>query len=977
MHFAFGFLNAVPDPPLASAPLLGAQGWWLENVLIRHEFAAFFDALGAKATSTLSEDLVAAPQAKRDQVHAFLGLVPHPLAKQIQAQLGSGSGSSSSRPAVLTGFGRFWSDEDRRPLVIEPQSWRDALEQAVRLHRKPPVRPLLVTGEAMVGKSSFLGLLAARLGREGWQVFEAGGSDLQAGQKYIGELEERIRQSIAALDAGKKIVWYVPDLLQLATSGTHGGQSATILDQIVPALSLGRLILWSEASPKSAVRLMQLRPGLRRMFEIIQLESMSDEETGALGKALAKDLGQQLKLTIEPGVADTALDTAKHYMSTSGLPGAALSLIKLTALRAEPGRSKAIVGRDVLEAVSQLTGLPLGILDPTERLDLAALRSEFAARVLGQPEAVGSMVERIAMLKSGLNDPGKPIGVFLFAGPTGTGKTELAKAVATYLFGSTERMVRLDMSEFQTPDTVAKILGGAGLPGEADTLITRIRKQPFSLVLLDEFEKAAPQIWDLFLQVFDEGRLTDGFGQTADFRHCIIILTSNLGATAHRNSGLGFSPGRAEFEEEQVLRMIGQTFRPEFQNRLDRVIVFRPLTRDLMRGILKKELGLVLERRGLKDRDWAVEWEASALEFLLERGFSPEMGARPLKRAIDQYLVTPLAEAIVERRLPEGEQFVFVRRDGDALKADFVDPDGGAEEAAGTGGAVPPAARSVAELIRTQTGVAGEIATVAGAVQMSTQQLAAPDWSERKQRLTAEMSEAGFWTSPGRFKTLSEIELMDRLEVAADTATSMLGRLRNNPPKDAGKLRPLIGRCALQAHLLASGLEDLRIGAPVDAALLIEPAFQPSTEEAERVQAWRRVVEGMYAAWADARNMKSQRLDGVPIAGSSVLVVSGFGAYRTLGAEQGLHVLEGDDLGSTRIAVRALVVEPPPERLSKSELRQALCLSFGKIARPAQIVRRYRRSPAPLVRSGDGAVRSGRLDEVLAGNFDLALAEPV
>ena len=152
-------------------------------------------------------------------------------------------------------------------------------------------------------------------------------------------------------------------------------------------------------------------------------------------------------------------------------------------------------------------------------------------------------------------------------------------------------------------------------------MIARIRKQPFSLLLLDEFEKSSPMIWDLFLQVFDEGRLTDTNGQTADFRHCLIILTTNLGATIHQSAGLGFAPPPSVFTNDQVMRTIGQTFRPEFQNRLDKIIVFKPLTRELMRGILKKELDRLFERRGLKERAWAVEWEASALEFLLEKGF--------------------------------------------------------------------------------------------------------------------------------------------------------------------------------------------------------------------------------------------------------------------------------------------------------------------------------------------------------------------
>jgi len=164
-------------------------------------------------------------------------------------------------------------------------------------------------------------------------------------------------------------------------------------------------------------------------------------------------------------------------------------------------------------------------------------------------------------------------------------------------------------------------------------------------------------------------------GEIADLRHCLIILTTNLGSTAHRSLGLGFAPQPDVFTKEQVMRAISETYRPEFQNRLDKVIVFRQLTRELMRGILKKELAALPERRGLKERDWAIEWESSALEFLLEKGFSAEMGARPLKRAIDHYVVAPLAAIIVEKRFPEGEQFLFVRSDGAGIQAEFVDPD--------------------------------------------------------------------------------------------------------------------------------------------------------------------------------------------------------------------------------------------------------------------------------------------------------------
>ena len=570
------------------------------------------------------------------------------------------------------------------------------------------MRILLVSGEPYVGKTSFLKLLAGRIGADDWRIFQASGADLQAGQMYIGQLEGRIREALKELDVGQKIIWYVPDLLGLALSGTHQSQSASILDQILPAITAGRVQIWTEASLAAATKLQQLKPALRRHLEIVRMEEMDEEGALGLAGSLAKRLEKTTGATIDASFARTSVDVAQSYLTAMHLPGSALSLMKMTAIRSEKANVKRLGRHEVLETLSQLTGLPLSILDGTERLSLDEVRDFFQARVIGQPEAVAAIVERVAMLKSGLNDPGKPIGVFLFAGPTGTGKTELAKTVADYLFGSVDRMVRLDMSEYQTYEGAQKILGGGNLPADAETLVARIRKQPFSVVLLDEFEKAHPQIWDLFLQVFDEGRLTDATGQTADFRHCLIILTSNLGATAHRDTGsIGFKPSSSGFTDEQIQKAISQTFRPEFQNRLDKIIVFKPLTRELMRGILMKELGRIFERRGLKDRAWAVEWDATALEFLLEKGFSPEMGARPLKRAIDHYVIAPLAETIVERRFPEGDQFVFVRRDGNALRADFVDPDGDGDVAVVTPavtGARIGAPSSLFDMMRTPSG---------------------------------------------------------------------------------------------------------------------------------------------------------------------------------------------------------------------------------------------------------------------------------
>ena len=685
------------------------------------------------------------------------------------------------------------------------------------------------------------------------------------------------------------------------------------------------------------------------------------------------ELDSWANIQFDPDCAKVALDTASQYLGTSGLPGSALFLLKLTAMRAEQ-TGNSISARRVLETLSQFSGLPVSMLDTKEQLDLKSIRDFFTARVIGQDEAVEAMIARIAMLKAGLNDPNKPIGVFLFAGPTGTGKTELAKAVSEFLFGSVERMIRLDMSEFQTHEAISKILGQSSVSAiEADSLISRVRKQPFSVVLLDEFEKSHSNIWDLFLQAFDEGRLTDAMGQVADLRHCLIILTSNLGATAHRSMGLGFAPQADEFSKDQVLRAISLTYRPEFRNRLDKIIVFQPLTRDLMRGILKKELAALLERRGLKDRAWAIEWESSALEFLLEKGFSPEMGARPLKRAIDQYLVAPLAAIIVEKRFPEGEQFLFVRSDGEGIQAEFVDPDADVAAADQSPSVAPAVSPALASMILAPEGTQAEFTALQAEYDGIERTLASGEWENLKESLSGDMSSADFWSRPDRFNTLARLALMDRVRSATETADALRTRLA----RGSRRLRPysaeLSGRLALQLHLIKEGIKDAVDDAPIELALTIEPVFDGAGDRQATLQ-WCRKLTAMYRAWADKRRMHiSDVASRSKDKETPILLISGFGAHRVLVPEAGLHVFEPFEGSGNRVTARVRLAVVPLGDVPAAKERRLVIEAIDEAPRPNKVVRRYREEP-PLVRDAAGQWRSGRLDLVLGGAFDLLQA---
>ncbi len=978
MYFALKFFcTADPRPPVGE-PLASASEWWRDNLQIINAFREHFEerhALGD--TAEFGNALEGKTPEDREQIKAFLSRMRHPLADELINAMDLARRTSLDRD-FLGSFGRFW-DAKKEDVLVEPVNWQEALDAAQAFLSGSRARSLLVAGEPRSGKTTFLKLLARRAKKDGWKVFEAGGADLMAGQQWFGQLEGRIQRAIDELSTSKKVIWYIPDILLIALSGTHQGQAASILDQILPAITSGRLVVWTETSDSGMARLLRMRPVLRGAFEVARIEPMDVTETAELAQSFAGAYAKATRTRIEPVAIETALASARQYLTASALPGAALDLLKLSAVRATKEGGHKVGAADIIETLAQLTGLPESILDGNERVDLGDVRAYFASRVIGQDEAVEAIVQRIAMLKAGLNDPGKPIGVFLFAGPTGTGKTELAKTLADYLFGSQDRMIRLDMSEFQTPESTNKILGSgearSAATGPEDSLITRVRKQPFSVVLLDEFEKAHANVWDMFLQVFDDGRLTDQLGQVADFRHCIIILTSNLGATTHRSAGLGFAPRADAYASDQVLRAIGQTFRPEFQNRLDKVIVFQPLSRELMRGILKKELSLIVQRRGLKDREWAVEWEASALEFLLEKGFSPEMGARPLKRAIDQYLVAPLAETIVEKRFPEGDQFVFVRSDGRAIQAEFVDPDlDGPSPRISDGEADTLALPS---MILAPEGTDDELAVLEAEFQRIIETITSPAWEARKAELSSRMAEPEFWSDPKRFDALASLARLDRVRAATDTAESLKARLDKGSKKAGKSSRQLVSRLALQVHLVNEGLRDVEDAAAIELALLVEPVFERQGD-ADASLAWCRKLLDMYRGWARNRNMQLTEVSSDMLSANPslpVLLVSGFGADRVLSAEQGLHVFElPADSTPSRATARVRVAAAPLEDLPAKKQKQELKRAFEGTFPSNTVLRRYRDGASPLVRDLAGGWRSGRFDAVLGGDFDLIAA---
>lgn len=881
----------------------------------------------------------------------------------------------------LKGIGQ-WHERGRMP---EPAAYPsptldECFDSIVKALTAQPPRPVLVVGESGVGKTALARRVASHLSRGGWRVYEAGASQLNAGMSFVGMLERRLLELRKRLAAEPKTLWLVPDFHQLLWSGRAMQSPTGALEQLMPAFESGEILALGETRPGTLDRLLSERPEIGRLFEIVRLAPPRDSEVTALLAGWAERIARERRVTVEPWLLDEAAQLSRQYLSSLRAPGGVLRMLELAVTAVAPSTAEApavaLRHEDVLKAVSSLTGLPADLLDERRPLDLTALGARLEERVIGQPDAVAALVERVALLKAGVSDPNRPYGVFLFAGPTGTGKTELAKALANWLFGSEDRLLRLDMSELSDGITLERVTGAATNAG-AGSLAAAIRRQPFSVVLLDEFEKAHPRVWNLFLQVFDDGRLTDAAGETADFRNSIIILTSNLGATLASGERLGFAEGSNGFSASAVERSVVRAFAPELRNRLDRVVVFRPFTRDVMRRILQKEIADASARRGLRRREWAVEIEESAIDFLLDHGFTTDLGARPLKRSLERHLLAPLARTIVERRIPEGDQFLFVRTDGEALVVEFVDPD--APSAAPAPAAIP--GLGLRAIAWDAHGTAAEMQELRGALARFVARIEGEAWRDAKAAWLAMPSSEGFWERTDRFEVLGRAEYMDRIEAGSRSARSLMARLDGDGAgQRQGWPRNMVARLAQQMLLLEAAAEEAMTTGPRDGFVYVQAG--PDGPDRAGEQEFARRIAGMYESWARQRGMRIAVLK--PPARNAAdtvwLAVSGFSSFVSLAPEDGLHVLEwgsNAEGGVKRVSVRVRVLPQPlvPARDGEAELTRQAAEALAGAPPPAPtIVRRYRGTPSPLVRDAVRGWRTGRLERVFAGDFDLVPA---
>lgn len=511
-------------------------------------------------------------------------------------------------------------------------------------------RNLVLVGGPGVGKSAIwnemIRQLAPKQGQDKPQkritFWRSNPLRIMAPARYLGEWQMICENLVEELESVNGYLW-VEDFPNLLSTGGEGAEDS--LGAFLRSfLQAGRLRLIGEMTPEQVSTLQRKLPGFLDLFELITVTEMEPGQTRRIGGYLSDLLQQRYGHGFTPAALDRSYDLLERFLRYERFPGKLVRFLTRCGQQLEQ-EPRPLDVPDVIHAFSQQTGLPEILLRDDLLLSAEEVRAFFAQRIRGQDHVIERLVNLVQVFKTGLNDPGKPLASLMFAGPTGVGKTATARALADFFFGlgqSRLPLLRLDMSEFQYPGQIHRLIGPSG------KLVEHVRENPFGVVLFDEVEKAHPLIFDALLMVLDEGILMDAMGRITDFRNSILIMTSNLGAQQRKS--LGFQPQPHNTYEADMRAF----FRPEFVNRLDQIVPFQALGSETIREIADLELGAIARREGLQQRGLQMHFTPRLREQVAEQGFDPQYGARPLQRYIEVHVVVPLARWLLAHPEPQG-----------------------------------------------------------------------------------------------------------------------------------------------------------------------------------------------------------------------------------------------------------------------------------------------------------------------------------
>lgn len=536
------------------------------------------------------------------------------------------------------------------------------------LSRRTKNNPVLV-GEPGVGKTAVaegLAMLVARgeapaeLARK--RIVSLDIPAMLAGTKYRGDFEERVKAVLKDVKRAGDVILFIDELHTIIGAGSAEGaiDAANILK---PALGRGEVQIIGATTPEEYRRHIEKDAALERRFQPVRIAEPDRGQTLAMLKSLRRALETHHGVSISDGAIEAAYELSVRYINDRFLPDKAIDLIDEAAAGVHVSARADMIVRpgDVAQVVSRWTDIPVTGLDKDESERLKNLEAELKRRIIGQDEAVSAVARAIRRSRVGLKDPARPVGSFLFLGPTGVGKTELCRALAATVYGDERAMIRLDMSEYMEKHTVSRLIGSPpGYVGYEDggQLTEKVRRKPWSVVLFDEIEKAHEDVWSILLQIMDDGHLTDSTGRRVDFSNTVVVMTSNVGAKAITDGRprLGFSGGEGGGEREmreQVMAELKATFRPEFLNRIDETIVFHRLTEENMYAITQTMLDGVKKRFEKLGLTLAVPEET--VRFLARAGHDDAFGARPLRRTVQHSIEDAAAELLLDGRAKTGD----------------------------------------------------------------------------------------------------------------------------------------------------------------------------------------------------------------------------------------------------------------------------------------------------------------------------------
>jgi ATP-dependent Clp protease ATP-binding subunit ClpC len=808
----------------------------------------------------------------------------------------------------LRQFGTLLTDPAQLARLPHAHRAEEAVEAVLRSVRATPPQAVVLLGDSGTGKTAIVHEIAHRLAPQGWHLLQVTPADFLTGTVYLGEWQTRLKKLLDAIRAPLPVILYLPNLDELNCVGRSSSSDANVATAIASEIERGNILVLGESTKDAFQRGLGATPALRKLFQAVAVKPVTEVTTRAILAEVADELGAN----IAPPVVDRLCELAEFSSASAALPGRAVELLR-RVVAALPTPDQPISASDILSTIRTSTGIPLELVDDTVKLDRAAVRRFFDMRVMGQPEGVDAAVDLVTLIKAGLTDPQKPFGVLLFVGPTGVGKTELARALAEFCFGNANRLVRLDMSEFATYEAYERLIGHTGSPG---LLTSIVREQPFSILLLDELEKGHANIFDLCLQIFDAGRLTDGQGRTADFRRTIIILTSNVGAGMPQEGPIGFGQTvSADVSMRQSQRDLRRAFRPEFLNRIDRIVEFRPLSEETAEKIARREVARVLERSGIKRRNLAIDSDPLLMPLLLREGYSRAYGARPLKRAIERLVLLPLARAIAAGEINRNSLVRLIVRN-DKVHVQIVQE--GESDAPET--PQPAPAPNLDVMTR--------LARLAAGVARFREQAA--DLSAKKGALLTRTAAADFWENPRQVREIYDqifvldgvLTQIEHLAAAVERVEERVGgRFAGDGARLGARLDEiesraahlevllccrdprLLGDCIVTVSLVPAGGVTAAARPVVRSDRGVHPASHALPQVSSAINAVERLAQ-MYARLARRHQFAVEVLDDhrieSPLDDSISLLISGVGPFALLAGEAGLHAFYYGTGGDSR-----------------------------------------------------------------------------